>query len=647
MSDVIEAYDLIAYLAGKDVRVRKATGAEVVANCFFCGESKRAGKLYLNADSWLYDCKVCGERGNRRTLLRFFGDEDNVSYTPGTDPYLRRTLLDEAATLGHEMLLGNEKQLAYLLARGLGPDTIISARLGYVPRGFSLARSLPTFVAGKAKIADLIHAGVLTAGGGTDFFADSLLIPYVSHGHVVQIREKKPDGKYRTCGGDAVRLFGEDSLRGADEVIVTEGEFDGLILKQTLSEHRDARFRAMAVVSLPGVEAWPSDFPECLDGLKRVYIGVDPDVPGRAGAVKLKSALGSRARVIELPRDLPKCDWTEYLRERSPEHPHGGHGAKDVGTLVAEADLAGKRMFTVSDAAAKWERNRVEKPGIKLGWATLDAVIRPGLKPGQVMIPLAKTGAGKTVFLSNVVHNVRSHRTLFVSLELTAAEVYEQLHRIHHFHFPDVRREQMAQDYARLRIVDQNRLGRGDLSDLIHEYAEDEGDMPELVMIDYLGYYARGFRSGMSAYERISDAIMDVKALAKEHDVAVITPHQVNRGAEDGMPLEADDARDSGVIEETGDFVMGMFRPALMRRQDGTVEDEVNGAFNLQLLKSRHGGKGRVFNLRFSTLSLVIVDALDRVNAVRVEQENAEARRGTHYEEYRRATSARQLKVVG
>ena len=259
----------------------------------------------------------------------------------------------------------------------------------------------------------------------------------------------------------------------------------------------------------------------------------------------------------------------------------------------------------------------------------------------------AATGAGKTVFLSNVVHNVRSHRTLFVSLELTAAEVYEQLHRIHHFHFPDVRREQMAQDYARLRIVDQNRLGRGDLSDLIHEYAEDEGDMPELVMIDYLGYYARGFRSGMSAYERISDAIMDVKALAKEHDVAVITPHQVNRGAEDGMPLEADDARDSGVIEETGDFVMGMFRPALMRRQDGTVEDEVNGAFNLQLLKSRHGGKGRVFNLRFSTLSLVIVDALDRVNAVRVEQENAEARRGTHYEEYRRATSARQLKVVG
>ena len=72
--------------------------------------------------------------------------------------------------------------------------------------------------------------------------------------------------------------------------------------------------------------------------------------------------------------------------------------------------------------------------------------------------------------------------------------------------------------------------------------------------------------------------------------------------------LEADDARDSGVVEETGDFVMSLFRPD----QAIGSEDGITGAFNLQLLKSRHGGKGHSANLRFSNLSLAIVDSLDR-----------------------------------
>lgn len=1220
-------FDLVAYLTGKGHRVRKASGSEVFTNCFFCGEHKRQGKLYLNTESWLYDCKVCGESGNRRTLLRHFGDEDNVAYTAGTDPYLRRVLLEEAATLAHEMLLGNESKLQYLLGRGLGPETIVAARLGYVPRNFSLARSLPTFVDGIAKIADLIHAGLLTPGG-TEFLSDSLTIPYISHGHVVSIREKKQDGKYRTAGGESVRLYNEDALRAASEVIITEGEYDALILQQVLAEAQDPRMRTIAVVAVPGAQAWPADLEDRFEAMRHVFIGLDPDVTGREGAAKMKALLGTRARVLELPREMPKCDWcadeetevltrrgwlrfdevepgdeawsidpetreaswglvadvyrkhrrrtmvrlsaqthdslttpdhrwltqrgfvttkdlrpsdripltapsmlpvqakydddlvalvawyyteghvrsagisvaqkepcaqeirdlltrmygpaftgsysprgvptwrertrdwgvvefdlngaaampvldvapnktpspeflssltrtqvetfvdvsiradgwvrgkarffcqvdegridafvmacslaglatrvsernpgghgarrqyvvtvlqrdetrvaslrraeveydgvvwcpsvpgrgtwyarrggktyftgnTEFLRDRTPENPHGGHGWQDVRTLVVEADLAGKRMFTVGDAAAKWERNRGDQPGIKLGWATLDSILRPGLKPGQIAIPLAKTGCiqgdaevvvnrggksfritmrdlvhringgippmgprkpwdprietyvqraeggtvrlgkikyawasgvkttwevttetgrkvratdehpflteagwsrldgievgtrvavnagrssagrgskphyfyrsglvghpyanrrnvkaggtsvpfhrlvaeaqlngipvddllarcrdgnvvgltfldpavyavhhcdhdphnndpanlkvlthaehaalhaaegtsnvlervqyervvsvrlhgeeetydieveddphnyiangfvvhntGKTVFLSNVVHNCRSHRTLMLSLELTAAEVYEQLHRIHFYWNPTCSREQMLTDYDRLRIVDQNRLTRGDLATLVHEYAEELGAPPELLIVDYLGYYARGFKGGASAYERLSDAVMELKAVAKEHNLAIIAPHQVNRTAEDGKPLDADDARDSGVIEETGDFVLGLFRPSQVKNPDGTLVEDVTGAFNVQLLKSRHGGKGRVFNLRFSNMSLVIVDAVDRKNAIRVEQENAEARRGIHYEDWRTQQSTTQLRVV-
>jgi hypothetical protein len=135
---------------------------------------------------------------------------------------------------------------------------------------------------------------------------------------------------------------------------------------------------------------------------------------------------------------------------------------------------------------------------------------------------------------------------------------------------------------------------------------------------------------------------MGLKSEAKKHNVSIIAPHQVNRGAKEGSPLDADDARDSGVVEETGDFVLSLFRP-----DQAVGEDGITGSFQAQLLKSRHGGKGAVANLRFSNMSLVIVDSLDRKLAHRVEQENNLYAKGVDYEAYRKQQANTQLAVVG
>ena len=627
----VDVLDLVEYLTSKGLQVHRAAGPEVTVHCIFCpdGDPKGKGKLYLNTESWLYDCKRCGANGNRTNLLDHFGDRDKIAYTNGADPAVRRRILAEVADLAHEMLLANETQLSYLLGRGLSPETIMEAKLGYIPANVGISRMIPS--AEHVSKRDLVSAGVLTVSG-REFFSDSLTIPYFSHGSVIQIREKKPDGKYRTTGGDHARLYGADDLRAAHDVIVTEGEFDKLITTQHLRAANDPMLRMTAVVALPGAGSWPDNVETYFSTAHRVFLGLDPDDTGRTYAAKLKALLGSKARILDLPRALPKCDWTEYLRDRDDAHPHGGHTWRDVHALLVDADLAGKRMFSVPETRAKWGKRRDEQPGLKLGFPSLDAVIRPGVKPGQIVIPLAKTGTGKSVFLSNVVHNNHTRRVLYVSLELTAAEIYEHLRRIHHFWYP-AGADQMDADYAKIRVVDQNRLGSGDLATLVGEYTEELGNAPELVIIDYLQYFARGFR-GSSAYEKVSDATMELKALAKEHDLGMVIPSQVNRDAKQGHPLDADDARDSGVIEETADFLLTLFRPdTAVMRDDG--QQAVTGAFNVGLPKSRHGGAGRVFNLRFSNLSLAIVDALDRKNVARVSQENNLYAQGVHYDDWR------------
>lgn len=628
----MDVLDVVEYLAGKGVPASRGAGPEVVAHCVFCpdGDPKGKGKLYVNTETWLYDCKRCGAQGNRRTLLDYYGDADEIEHAG--NPSAVRQLLAEAVDLAHEMLLTNDKVMTRLLDRGLAPETILAKKYGYVPMNVGLTRMLPTFAAGKASRVDLVKSGLLTVGG-KEFFNDSITIPYWSHGSVVQVREKRPDGKYRTLGGDHARLYNADSLRAADDVLVTEGEFDADIVEQELSTSADAKLRMTAVVGLPGAGSWPDGFESYFAQAKRVFVGLDPDDTGRQYAAKMRELLGTKARVVELPRELPKCDWTDYLRPKTPANPHGGHTWRDIRDLLNDADLAGKRMFTVGEARTSWSRQRSDQPGIELGFPMLDAVIRPGLKPGQIFIPLAKTGTGKSVWLSNVVHNIRSRRVLYVSLEMTKAEVFEHLRRIHHFWFPEAGPEEFDEAYARLRIVDQNRLRPGDLAAMCAEYREDVGAEPEVMVVDYLQYFSRGFR-GTTAYERVSEATLEIKAIAKQEGLGVIIPSQVNREAKDGQPLDSDDARDSGVIEETGDFLLSLFRPDHIINKDGQPA-VATGTFNMQLLKSRHGGKGRLFNARISNLSLVVVDVFDRKHAAMVDIENSKYREGLHYDDYR------------
>lgn len=627
--------DLTQYLTGQGAQVFQASGHEVTTHCFFCadGDPKGKGKLYLNVESWLYECKRCGEKGNKRTLLRHFGDEDTVEYLPGEDPTIRRKILEEATELAAQMLANNEKIMLYLLGRGLSAETIVQKRLGYVPSSFGLSDSLPT----KFTRKDLENSGLLTANG-REFYRGMITIPYFSRGQVVQLRAKDPNGKYFTATGDSVRLYNADALAECSEVVITEGEFDGMVLEQSLSLSLDPRFRRMGVVSLPGAGSLPGGaegFEKYFTTQKRVFLGLDPDDVGKREAIKIKALLGSKARIVELPTDLPKCDWTEYVNGRSRD-------VHDVTGLITLADLAGKRVYSVADAATRWQQIEDEQPGIKIGFSEVDALLKPGIKPGNLVIPMAKTGTGKTVFLGNIAYYTRSRYHLMISLEQTASEVYDVLRKVTRFWSPFHSHHQIASEYPNLRIVDENRLTSEDFTMLLEEYREEVGRYPELVSVDYLGYYARGAKGG-SPYEKTSNAVMQLKAEAKAHDLAIIVPHQVNRGAKDGKPLDADEARDSGVVEETADFMFGLYKPDEAVEGGVAANGTVTGNLRLGVLKSRKGGKGRQFALRMSAASLAIVDESDRKAVMRIEQENAMINQGMSYEDiYRQQSQVQQ-----
>lgn len=613
-------FDAVAYLSSKGL-TGKISGREVAYPCFFdCGEppGSRKHKLYVSPQSGWYYCFKCGARGGSYLLQRHFGDEpDKVSATSKIGRV--RDLLEAASDAAQTALMGTERWLTHLLVeRGFTADTILERRLGLAPGGrWSL-------IANGEADPEVLHAsGLVHIGGerdGQDFFYDHLMIPYIQLGAVVQLRGKalsgNAAGRYMTGPRQKARAYNLDSLHGADEVILTEGELDCVSIAQALSLSPNDRLRRMAVVGLPGVQTFPDELKERLADVKRVYVGFDPDNAGRAGAVKVRELLGAKVRVLQLPIDAPKCDWSEFLlpaqapdlTELDPQdwearHPHRGHDADDILTMLDDA--AGKRIFSVADCRRAFERDR--GPGIKLGFRSLDAVIG-GVQPGQLVIPLSKTGTGKTNLLVNLAYSLRSIPTVFFSLEMTREEVYMRLERVARFHFPLATGPEIDATLANLWVCDVNRLNEDEFMGIIDEYATETGVKPEVCMVDYLGYFARGMAGG-SPYEKVTSAAMTLKGMAKSSRTVVISPGQVNRSADLGKPIDLDSARDSGAIEETADFLMGLWNPDQAQQEDASIQPQ--GRIRLGLLKSRHGGAGRIFNLQYDPLTLAIVDADD------------------------------------
>jgi 5S rRNA maturation endonuclease (ribonuclease M5)/archaellum biogenesis ATPase FlaH len=592
---VAEEVDVVEYLESKGYRGRRQ-GNEVAFPCFACGEEggSRKKKLYVNSTTGLALCFVCGWKGGSYLLQKEFGDEpvknDNGEWSFGPSKF---EVLTVAADLAHDWCCQSEKALTYLAdERGFSASLITERKYGYVPERWSLGESLPF------RRSDVEAAGI------TDAFEGKILIPYYQNGVCVQIRAKDPAGRYYTPPGQRARLYGADDVRDAEEVVIVEGEFDAAVLGELLAG--ESSTSKMRVCGLAGVQTWPDDADAILSKAKRVYIATDPDEAGRKGAEKILENVGSKGRIVEwteesLERPLAdgltekQIDWNELIARYE-------FSAADFVRLVKGS---GSRLLTLGDAAKRIAERPTE--GLKTGFTEIDKWIEPGLLPGQLMIPLAKTGTGKSILLCNMAVNARSEGVLFLTLEMTAEEIYDRLIKIFRFYRPYYSEFQIQQELKNILICDENRLSESDISVLIDEYEFVMGVRPRLVLIDYLGYQARG-AAGNSNYEKVTNAVMSLKATAKRERLVIVSPHQVNRSSQEGKPLDLDDARDSGAVEETADFLMSVYRPEDALGTNGRV-GLPNGNLKMGLLKSRHGNRGRVASIQMGMLSLVMVDA--------------------------------------
>lgn len=206
--------------------------------------------------------------------------------------------LNEKVLRAQEKLKTSENAQKYLASRGFNKETIERLKLGFDDGAIFGPR-----------------------------FKNMIIFPYLDNGKTVYVKgstiEKDAEGKRRheNIGGTIPRLFNEDVLKGAGEVILSEGETDAITLVQ----------EGFPAVGVPGVQGFKKEWVSKFGG-KKVFICFDGDEAGlshRQNLLALLREAGVESHPVNLPEGIK--DINQLYLKNKVEFP------KTVSFLIVEA----------------------------------------------------------------------------------------------------------------------------------------------------------------------------------------------------------------------------------------------------------------------------------------------------------------------
>ena len=248
-------------------------------------------------------------------------------------------------------------------------------------------------------------------------------------------------------------------------------------------------------------------------------------------------------------------------------------------------------------------RYRVDyRPTIPTPWPSINKMIQGGWGPGDLSIVFGNPGGGKSwMMVAVAAHAVKlGFNVNYYTLELGEDYVGKRFDCYFTGHNIDE-----VNNY-RSEVEDVLSNLKGNL--IVKEYAPKAASIstikahiqkcidvdlkPDLVVIDYVDYLKSPSRKFAERKDEIDDVFIAAKGLAKEHQIPVLTPSQVNRmGAKDSV-IEGDKAAGSYDKMMVADICISLSRQK---------EDKVLGTGRFHIMKNRYGQDGMTYNVTMDT----------------------------------------------
>ena len=270
-------------------------GNELVLACLFsdCDSEGNTKHLYMDADTGQFWCHKCHKKGNLVTVAEHLGlNASDLFEKPKTKIVKLKSgrklelkeepkseeLLEKASSYHNNLSI---EQREYLNRRGITNDTVDTRLIGEGDL-FSVKR---------------ITLPVLDKNGNI----------VCIKARVVPELEETTDAKYVYFPtGAKVSLYGLDLLEKStsDFAIISEGEFDSLILSQ---------WGYTVISSTGGAGTFSSDWVSYFNKFQKIYFCYDNDKAGKEGAIEhAKKFKNKKVFIVEIPKIEGVKDVTEF-----------------------------------------------------------------------------------------------------------------------------------------------------------------------------------------------------------------------------------------------------------------------------------------------------------------------------------------------
>lgn len=266
------------------------------------------------------------------------------------------------------------------------------------------------------------------------------------------------------------------------------------------------------------------------------------------------------------------------------------------------------------EQASKMHEELCKKYGkFKIGMERFDNALSTFF-PGEVLTVAGRSGTGKTTLgielASRIAFSFKG-KCLFASLEMNPESVFFRIANMTYSKLEGSPRnaqttfENLKNGALRKYTIDAYNdkillLNKDSLTiEQIETYFNIAAEKNQIscILIDYLGYM-NDCQAGTN-YDKVSRIAKGIKALAKRLNTRIILLCQTSRAGEDGtVPVQLHHLRDSGAIEESADYILGIWHAY------------VDCRLHCEVLKGRTGSKGEKWDYINSGLDFQETDFL-------------------------------------
>ena len=250
----------------------------------------------------------------------------------------------------------------------------------------------------------------------------------------------------------------------------------------------------------------------------------------------------------------------------------------------------------VEDGEDRWEFYHKTETKIPFDMVMLDKITNGGISPKTLTVLLGGTGVGKTLVKTHLASQYikQGKDVLYITMEMSEERIAERIDAnlmdidIGDLHVLPKDKFQQKLDnmnVGRLVIKEYPTAGAhvGNFRALIRELQIKKGFTPQVIILDYLNICSSSrvkWAANMNTYIYIKSIAEEVRGLAVECNVPIITSSQLNREGYSSSDPDLSNTSESFGLPATADLML-----AIIAKDDGTG---VNNQILFKQLKNRY-----------------------------------------------------------